>query len=72
MAPEMLNSLAYNNKADLYSLGIALYEMLFGQVPFIGTDILDLIRNVKIHHLQFPNNVNSVSLSTKNLLRMLL
>lgn len=31
MAPEVLNNLEYSNKADLYSLGVCYYWMLFGK-----------------------------------------
>ena len=31
MAPEVLNNLEYSNKADLYSLGVCYYWMLFGR-----------------------------------------
>ncbi|MBX7221961.1 MAG: protein kinase [Blastocatellia bacterium] len=34
MAPERLNSDAYDGRADVYSLGVMLYEMLCGRVPF--------------------------------------
>ena len=43
MAPECLVGDNYNTKADIYSLGVVLYEMLFGFYPYEGSDIPDLI-----------------------------
>lgn len=31
MAPEILDHKAYNSKADIWSIGISFYEMLFGK-----------------------------------------
>lgn len=33
MAPEVLNNQEYSNKADIYSLGVCYYWMLFGKYP---------------------------------------
>jgi serine/threonine-protein kinase len=42
-APEMIDSRAVGHHADLYSLGIMLYEMLLGEVPFTGTSPLAIL-----------------------------
>lgn len=34
MAPEIMNSNIYNNQTDLWSIGMILYEMLYGNHPF--------------------------------------
>jgi serine/threonine-protein kinase ULK/ATG1 len=34
MAPEVLRGFAYDNKADVWSLGAVLYELLIGRCPF--------------------------------------
>jgi serine/threonine-protein kinase ULK/ATG1 len=34
MAPEVLNGQAYTMKADVWSLGVVLYRMIFGFCPF--------------------------------------
>jgi serine/threonine-protein kinase ULK/ATG1 len=47
MAPEILNGDKYDNKADIWSLGTVLYEMLFGKPPFIASNIIDLLKNIK-------------------------
>ena len=51
MAYEILTSnsdnLYYTNKADLWSIGVVYYEMLFGKTPFFGFTIPDLIKDIK-------------------------
>jgi len=34
MAPELLNQQDYDSKSDIWSLGILLYEMVYGRTPF--------------------------------------
>jgi CheY-like chemotaxis protein len=38
MAPERLSNRPYDGRADVYAVGIMTYQMLTGQLPFIGAD----------------------------------
>ena len=45
MAPEVLIGDLYDNKADVWSLGTVMYQMLTGDYPFGGRNIDDLKQN---------------------------
>lgn len=36
MAPEIYETENYNEKVDIWSLGIMIYELLHGKSPFVG------------------------------------
>jgi serine/threonine protein kinase len=42
MAPEILEGHQYDMKADMWSLGVCIYEALFGRAPFEGGSFQDL------------------------------
>lgn len=46
MAPEVLRGDQYDAKADLWSLGAILYELIFNKPPFRAQNIIELIRKI--------------------------
>jgi serine/threonine-protein kinase ULK/ATG1 len=47
MAPEVILGERYNYKADVWSLGALLFQMLTGLYPFVGRNLEDLKINIR-------------------------
>ena len=71
MAPEITNKKQYNIKSDLWSVGVILYEMLFGCTPYKAKNIVQLIKNINKYPIEIPNDF-MVSSQCENLLYRLL
>ncbi|KAA0201534.1 hypothetical protein HAZT_HAZT005426 [Hyalella azteca] len=54
MAPELIEQQPYDQKADLWSLGCILFELLTGTPPFCTNSIVHLIEMVRTKPVQWP------------------
>jgi CHASE2 domain-containing sensor protein len=68
MSPEQLAGKRVDGRADLFSLGVTLYQMLCGELPFQGESIANLMYNIanekhpdiRRFRSDLPNCVNNV------------
>lgn len=59
LAPEVIKATGgICFKTDVWGLGVLLYALAFGYVPFEGDDIQDLYRAIMIGRFQFPHRRN--------------
>lgn len=60
MAPEIFINKKYNSKADIWSFGVVMYQLLFGINPHAGPDmsIVQLIDNLKFKNIDFQFHKN--------------
>ena len=57
MAPEILKGQSYTTKADIWSLGVILYEMLYGVCPFQSSSIAMLVNKISATEIDFPSKI---------------
>jgi len=72
MAPEVLKRSEYSKKADLWSVGVISYQLLFNVLPFKARSQDELLQVIlKSKEVKYPNT-NKISPSLENLLNNLL
>ena len=72
VAPEV-SSNSYNEKCDVYSLGVILYVMLCGQPPFNGHSDEDIMKQAREQELKFTGAIwSKVSTDAIELIRSMM
>lgn len=69
LAPEIITSKGHNKACDYWALGILIYEMAVGEVPFYADDPMMIYQLILRHDLQFPYKM---SRSCKDIISKLL
>ncbi|MFB0566278.1 MAG: protein kinase [Candidatus Aminicenantaceae bacterium] len=58
MAPEQVEAEEVDQRSDIYSLGVVLFEMLTGRVPFEGETVLSIVMKHKSEIPPDPKRIN--------------
>lgn len=71
LAPEIIKGEGHGSAVDWWTLGVFLYELLYGKTPFKGAGNEETLANVVMQNLRFPDSP-LVSLQARDLIRGLL
>jgi CheY-like chemotaxis protein/predicted Ser/Thr protein kinase len=72
-SPESLENRKVDERSDIWSLGVVLFEMLTGRVPFEGENLFEMIWAIKNHPLPLLENLRSgIPPALANLIRRML
>lgn len=73
LAPELCEKRPeYDKTVDVWSLGIVVYELLYGQAPFAAEGRPETMDRIRTAPLEFLDSVRHVSVEAKNLISGLL
>lgn len=67
MAPELLKEQKYGMEADIWSVGVVYYQLLYGKYPYMGFNDLDILKKIESSKPDFsgvnlsPNALDFIS-----------
>jgi len=59
LAPEMINKKGHDGHIDIWCIGVLLFELITGRVPFQGNDIDTLKYNIRNMNIAWPSDINN-------------
>ena len=72
VSPEMLKKYPYNEKVDIWGIGVLIFELVFGYAPFASNFNEDRYNNIKAGKINWPNNLNDEYNDLKDLISKIL
>jgi serine/threonine-protein kinase len=57
MSPEQTYGMEIDHRADIYALGVIMYEMLTGRTPFVGNNLAEVLT---LHRTALPRALSSI------------
>ena len=69
LAPEIINETGHDEKVDIWCIGVLLFELCSGNVPFQGNDLESLKQNIRHMKIMWPRDIN---MDAKNLISQIL
>ena len=61
LAPEMFTQKTAGKSADIYSLGVLIYEMLVGEPPFYSTNAQELFTQIQHSEIEYPDYLSEAA-----------
>lgn len=59
MAPEIIKYKSYNNKSDIWSFGIIIYEILTGEMPYKANTVYELFKQINNLSIIYPYSLSN-------------
>jgi len=50
MAPEIMMNLPYDDKSDLWSVGVMMYQLYYKEIPYEGTTETEILNKIRANH----------------------
>ena len=69
LAPEIIKEEGHDEKVDIWCIGVLLFELITGNVPFQGNDLESLKENILHLRIAWPKDINT---DAKNLIKKIL
>ena len=72
VSPEMLKKYPYNEKIDIWGIGVLIFELVFGYAPFSSNFNEDRYNNIKSGKIKWPDDLNEEYQKIKDLIEKIL